>query len=249
MTEKPILFKGDMVRAILDGKKTQTRRVIKRSKKAGAALVLGNYYAGDRWWVGEHPHGGWFGVDNPEGPGELLQKLVTRDSRSQGFTCPYGQVGDRLWVRETWQYYDWTEDEGIPYLRYKADGTILIREDIPDEWQDRVEDTWEALSDTQNYNRDNRACDWTWRPSIHMPRWASRINLELTEVRAERLQDTTYDDILSEGYQQLVPRYGVEALEATDDWFRQLWDSINAKRGYSWDVNPWVYVLGIKRVS
>jgi hypothetical protein len=164
MNERPILFSGEMVRAILEGRKTQTRRVIKPQLRIN-------------------------------------------------YKCPYGQPGDRLWVRETWQCFKPNTEEII------NPNTVNIR----------------ALA----YRATN---EWRgkWRPSIHMPRWASRITLEITAVRVERLQDIGEVDAMREGD---------PTCENTHiDWFRALWDSINAKRGYSWESNPWVWVVEFQRI-
>lgn len=181
MKERPILFSGDMVRAILAGTKTQTRRVIK-----------------------PQPHDNW----ENERP------------------CPYGVPGDRLWVRETWRddSFDWEWGTQTKYS-YRAD-----------------------YADGKGGG--------AWRPSIHMPRGASRILLEITGVRAERLQIITESDMQAEGIVPVmvdsggmtpwgdgidVPRY---------DWpFIDLWDNLNAKRGYGWDVNPWVWVIEFKPLA
>ena len=179
MNEKPILFNGEMVRAILGGRKTQTRRVVKDQGRVPTVLQSD----GNR----------------------LLPKHVP-----DWFTdyCPYGGHGDRLWVREThWR----AEGEGtggkVRFLQYKATS--------PDD---------PPLGDR-------------WRPSIHMPRWASRITLEVTGVRVERVQDISNEDVHAEGFAPWGDKY----LS-----FADLWDSINANRGYGWDANPWVWVVEFK---
>lgn len=179
--ERPILFSAAMVRAILDGKKTQTRRIVK-----GVALE----------WLddaGFDPH------------------FVAKDND----LCPYGKVGDRLWVRETFcpNYFD----EPDFTTAYKADYT----NDIADVVQEPK-----------------------WKPSIHMPRKLSRINLEITDIRVERLQDITDADAQAEG----VDGWSGVVIVGNDIAFAELWDKINAKRGYGWDKNPWVWVVTFKRV-
>jgi len=174
MRERPILFKGPMVRAILDGTKTQTRRVVKFSS--------------------------W-----PEDPGKR---------------CPYGDVGDRLWVRET--------------FRPETDGETAYRADFQG---------WEA--------------DGTdWKPSIFMPRGSSRIELEVTEIRALRLQDISEEDAAAEGAMTWWNGLSQEEQFGMYDGgrgpiaaFRMLWDSINAKRGVGWDTNPWVWAVSFRRVK
>ena len=181
MKEHPILFSGDMVRAILDGRKTMTRRVC----KLDLAVVAP---------TGKIAHS------------ELAMRAIMRK-------CPYGQPGDRLWVREAF-CPDWCD-----HVIYKADGGSAIE---------------------AGYTREPR-----WKPSIHMPRWTSRITLEITAVRVERLQDITELDSGREG----DPKQGLIASENTHiDWFKNLWDSLNSGRGYGWDVNPWVWVIEFKRI-
>lgn len=231
MSERPILFSGPMVRAILDGRKTQTRRVVKPQPPIRMTAPTGYEFS-----VAGHD-----------------------------YMCPYGKTGDRLWLRETWKYDNWTED-GEPFVRYKSDNTVLLK-DFPDEWVDKVEDIWANLSERSNIKIDGVARDRRWRPSIHMPRWASRINLEITGVRVERLNDISRDDAVAEGvdwkscpkYQSMenfqaqrmaekMGKYGV--LSLTIDYvggYQKIWESINGPG--SWDANPWAWVVEFKRVS
>lgn len=195
MNEHPILFGGEAVRAILDGRKTQTRRVINpQSFKLDG---------------GGHPYIDMGYPDEWDGAG------LRRD-----ILCPYGQPGDLLWVRETWnsdqQYASWKPSEipqGAP-LYYKAD---------------------------ESGKPDPDGITPIWRPSIHMPRWASRIALRVTDVRVERVQDITDYDCQCEGL--LHNNYSNNIRGQ----FTDLWDSINAKRGYSWSSNPWVWVVEFRR--
>ena len=206
--ERPILFSGEMVRAILDGRKTQTRRVV-----TGRVALE---------WLA---------------PGMFIPEYVAL--RENGLS-PYGYAGDRLWVRETWTVNDY--GYSMPpalynaTVAYRADGTEISYE-CPQDFCDA-----ESERDAAGANPDR------WRPSIHMPRWASRITLELTDVRVQRVQDITGEDVEAEG---------VEFPEAEDytrvaerwDPFIALWDSINAKRGYGWDANPWVWALSFQKVT
>lgn len=179
--ERPILYSAPMVRAILSGEKTQTRRVIK----------------GDWVFDGDESGSGW------EAP-----------------TCPYGLPGDRLWVRESFALWpEQGEGEG-PGIAYRADD--------------------ESFEPFTSY----------WRPSIHMPRWASRITLEITGVRLERVQDISDGDILAEGVlgfgRSLGLNFSPRAL-----WIH-LWESINGERDegrYAWDRNPWVYAIDFRRID
>lgn len=211
MADRPILFSGPMVRAILDGRKTQTRRVVKDQPE------FGEKYAA---------HDPWFGED---GLWRWMHGVVCRERTA--VRCRYGVVGDRLWVRETFQYesktgdFEWDVKNCL--IRYRATE--------PDAGP------WVNAEDVESS---------AWRPSIHMPRWASRLTLEVTGVRVERVQDISAKDAVSEAClpgragMRTIALNGVTAFDA----FRQTWDSLNAKRGYSWDANPWVWVLEFKRI-
>ena len=222
-TERPILFSGPMVRAILDGHKTQTRRVVK------VGDTIEERDDGTRWpYFTTWTHG---------------------DDGSPWASCPYGEPGDRLWVRETWRYADWTED-GQPWIRYAADDARRLCERVSSEWAARVVDIWAELSSAENVSVDGRAADRKWRPSIFLPRWASRITLAVTAVRVERLQEISEADAIAEGVlrtggrAQLQPNHFRPAREL----FSELWDSINEDRA-PWASNPWVWVVEFKRVE
>jgi hypothetical protein len=227
MPEHPILFTAEMVRAIQAGTKTQTRRVIKPQPVGVEALYaklpiqchsLENYETGA-------PSG--FGFE----------------SEDDQWRCPYGKPGDGLWVREThYRYGRWVKNGRSPSGRQKwtfrcAAGERKLRyfDDPPD--------------DVKKPAYRNTA--WYKRPSIFMPRWASRINLTNTGVRVERVQEITDADAIAEG---LLVRCGDVHPELTEYscgdgfWttkprtaFFRLWDSINAERGFSVEVNPWVW--------
>jgi len=208
--ERPILFSGEMVRAILDGRKTQTRRVIK------AKVPCWN--KPDDWQKGICFHGM---VSFNNGPSKQHQ---LRDFSVQ---CPYGIPCDRLWVRETWQN---TADMGICH---PADNYVVYRATDPD---------WETME------------GWKWRPSIFMPREASRITLEITDIRVERVQDISEKDAEHEGlteWQDFIYLSPDESRMTRDiiQAFSWLWDSLNAKRGYSWESNPWVWVIDFKKIK
>lgn len=204
MTERPILFSAPMVRAILEGRKTMTRRVVKITHRTpGLALCLEPKVGGPR-------------------------PLVAAE------LCPYGQPGDRLWVRETWGVGSrpdpWGGYEGI---EYRAD-------------QDGLED--DELLPCHKVKTPDDIClsDYRsgWHPSIHMPRWASRITLEITEVRVERLQEIGEADAMAEGVSGWVHD---ERCETARDGFRVLWESIHGSD--SWSANPWVWVVEFRRVT
>jgi len=186
---KPIIFNAESVRAILDGRKTQTRRVVPA------------FPFSDDW---KH----WNG--RPE--------WERRD-------CPFGQPGDTLWVRETFlvQPELWAAGHSPQPVHY--------------------------ASDTPR----NQAEDYALKPSIHMPRWASRITLKITDIRVERLQDISTDDAAREGITYAPGSYELEWMTPYQRErkrladFQAMWDTINAKRGYPWESNPYVWVLEFSR--
>jgi hypothetical protein len=235
MKERPILFSGAMVRALLAGTKTQTRRPVKPQPIADAKFSGGFYLP-------------------PKNRTEGAQ--ISVEAPYVHIVCPYGQPGDRLWVRESWQYADWTDD-GYPFIGFHADAARLLRDRIPEEWAMRVEDAWITLSAPANFDIDQRAADRRWRPSIHMPRWASRITLEITNVRVERLQDINEADSQAEGATSIPDHCDHVRLSCADIGcsgpqpyrvgFRSLWQSINGPA--SWDANPWVWAVEFRKVT
>lgn len=226
MTERPILFSGPMVRAILDGRKTQTRRVL---KGAWQAALEGHDHV--KTWFAPHDVPA-AGIPNQWAEsGIWVEKWGPRGyNRHLGFS-PF-RPGDRLWVREAWA--------PLAALTHGDPGV-------------------QALADRGFYRADNSTVEGeisTWRPSIHMPRWASRISLDVTGVKVERLQDISKDDAIAEGLQRL-PETGRWAVEqggpccdrtAFDPRtaFGWLWTSINGPG--SWDTNPWVIAITFQRV-
>ena len=193
MSEKAILFSGPMVRTILEGRKTQTRRVAKLNYAGRVQL------GGKQWHV--------------EDPNAIL-------------ACPYGQLGDRLWVRETFRDCD--------------DGDLYFRADFAD--------------GSDPVNADLYEGKWRWKPAIFMPRKLSRITLEITDVRVQRLQDISIQDLQAEGM-NARPRRKAEHLfsaakrmqDSMEADYRLLWESINGFE--SWDANPWVWAITFKRVD
>lgn len=210
MKERPILFSGAMVRAILEKRKTQTRRICKIAYHAGewAAEALP---AADGmpvfWW------NGWSGKAI-SGRAELTLKVY-----DTGSECPWGKVGDRLWVRETWRE---TEHD----IEYRAD----TRNDGPAD----------GSADQESKH---------WRPSIHMPRTHSRITLEIVSVRVERVQDISEEDVRAEGVEGLLLQTRPDGhYEHVPYTFQHLWNSINTKPEYTWESNPFVWAITFKRV-
>lgn len=193
MTERPILLSGPMVRAILDGRKTQTRRLV---NERDCSIPLVSLRANTKW------SGGGFWSEDDNG-------VFTAPGR-----CPYGAAGDRLWVRETW-----TQDGFLMT-------PVWYRASVPD---------------------DQVGINTRWRPSIFMPRWASRITLEVTDVRVQLLQEISEDDARSEGVD--CHHHAVGSDRATyRASFGLLWDSINGKRA-AWASNPWVWAISFERVT
>ena len=204
MKERPILFSGPMVRAILEGTKTQTRRVVQPQPAQQLYQIS----------------------DSIEFAPRSARDADAPDwARCQ--TCPYGAPGDRLWVRETWQV-----DEAGPLQSRTLTGHVRYASD------DRVRFCGIPKG---AISPGTMLAPGRWRPSIHMPRWASRIDLEITGVRVERLQDISEADMCAEGLDRAP--YGDPSAG-----FQVLWDMINAKRGYSWASNPWVWALEFQRV-
>lgn len=217
MKYRPIDLRAHEVRGILAGRQTQIRRVMKPQP---SKQLLDDY---EEIRIK-------YGINTTDG--QMIADC---------FPLRFGAVGDRLWVQETWQYYDWNE-EGEPCIRFSADNSTTWPEPGLDAWEDKLVDVWADLSRTENYSIDNRASDRRWRPSIHMPRWASRITLEVTAVRVERLHDISEADAWAEGcepgendeYGRTFPAevdHGngcTESWDCAKDWYADRWDSIRA---------------------
>lgn len=231
-TERPILFSAPMVRALLEGRKTQTRRLV---KLRGAESIE------------ERPVG-------PDDDVSHCQPWPWSPQHDDWLACPYGRNGDRLWVRETWASLQPTtnaataanhldrvvvrpEDDEQVALWYRADGEMPVAEQL--------------FSDDDDGIR--------WRPSIHMPRWASRITLEVTGVRVERLQAISEEDAKAEGVTpytslglyQRIPGPGFNGALLADQPhrlpFADLWRDIDGPE--SWAANLWVWVVSFKRAT
>lgn len=228
MAERPIIFSAPMVRAILAGTKTQTRRIVKTDYTGDLESV-----SSAEEFAGTSPYP--LAVDRSDACVYFRRPFACQ----VGIPKPW-RVGDTLWVREAWQFAGFTED-GYPFITYRADGERKLHEDYPEEWVDKLTDTWAALSEPENYDIDKRAADRRWRPSIHLPRWAARLMLRVADVRAERLQQITEPDARAEGWDLSTKQPPVE-------WYRGLWDDINAARGFRWLENPWVWVVTFARI-
>lgn len=232
MKERGMIFNSEMVRAILDGRKTQTRRIMK-NQPAGdypdTPALIRSVDGGFQWY-------GHYG-------------------ESSIFNCPFGAVGDRIWVRETWgvvsheldedgRIQPWSPDRPatdiheMPFGNGYYSGHAIYAADGDFTWGD--DDGYE----------DGRSC---WKPSIHMPRAACRILLEITCVRVERLNNISQEDAQAEGMELTGwrptysdPDSGGEVWTPYDN-FAQLWESIYGEE--SWKANPWVWVIEFKRIS
>lgn len=240
--ERPIIFSAPMVRAILAGRKTQTRRVMKPQPSEGwephAYDDLHKMVDGEFVFRNEEPVVvGWGPVD---------------EEGYEGHRSPYGRPGDRLWVRETWKPVEvdvrtgdkpWQVKHGVDGILYKANNFFIPIENTPE--------AGEAWGEAYHPRGE------VWRPSIHMPRWASRLTLEVVDVRVERLQAISEEDARAEGITDggCLNCGNPEPCECpyptpdARDAFIGLWDSLNAKRGHAWDANPWVWVVEFKRVQ
>ncbi|SSK86901.1 morphogenetic protein [Klebsiella quasipneumoniae] len=245
MTERGMIFNAEMVRAILDGRKTQTRRVMKvqpESSQLGLLLItdstkrsdIGKYHWAESNATGNHV-------------------------RSKLFSCPFGAVGDRIWVRETWAILgnedgcciDWEEklckaDERSAARIYRA--SCEQRPGNYGLWSIPEDADWKPHTKDYQY-------EGAWRPPIHMPRWASRILLEITNVRVERLNAISEEDARAEGIidggclncGEPEPCGCANPEPDATDAFAYLWQSIYGQE--SWNANPWVWVIEFERVE
>lgn len=246
MRELPILFIAPMIRAILDGRKTVTRRVVKPQPPARNGIVNAAYCGHPDVWL-------------PTGN--------ICDDTPKRWTCPYGRPGDRLWVRET-HALEHDVEGGEPT---HADGRPILRR--PDDDVDGILPLWtqphyRATDPAPDLCCDREGCAQCrdhdmgphWRPAIHMPRWASRITLEVTAVRVEWLQDISYEQALAEGAMnaaQTIDHFQPGGEETGDETARRLrwpqrdfeliWESINGAG--SWAANPHVWVVEFRRVE
>ncbi|MCX8956338.1 hypothetical protein [Erwinia psidii] len=219
MKERPILFSSQRVRALLSGKQSQTRRIMK-------SQLLGPGYDN---------HEGCYGIDvvNNQLQGRRVIGMGNLSDR-----CPYGQPGDRLWVRETWR------------------GPVIDQQDIaeyehtPDRFKSA--DYCQYRADTgQFFTGEDEHKFFGWQAGIHMPRWASRITLQIKNIRLERIQDISKEDVMAEGVQTdshfLNDFFSSHSkVPCAKDTYRQHWARQYGDK--SWEVNPWVWVIEFTRV-
>ena len=209
MKEHPIIFNSRAVRAILNGRKTQMRRVIDRISGFGKITQFDNVHTSEYDWTFRNKR--------------MLWNDIKTERLLEGCSC--GKPGDRLWVQEDWSVSDGTLAQ---YFIYKVDGRSH-----PD------------IVDFAGHRSKGK-----WRSSIYMPRRTSRITLEITDIRVERVQDISASDCIKEGYptkDELFVEYG--KYRFAKRWFIDSWDSFYAKRGYGWQSNPWVWVVSFEKLE
>jgi len=233
-----------MVRAILDGRKSVTRRVVTWNQRFPEFLGgVGQEDDLSAW--------GWF-FDGPDHHGYMVLERGMNERHDHGcvsLPCPYGQPGDRLWVRETWcRWYGGMRNGADTANGCEPSGTCGVTY-LVDMARKRVENAYWDRIRGHSVLAGFESSHAKWRPSIHMPRWASRLTLEVTEVRVQRLQEISDADVQAEGVSvDGTPKaLSPESRRATA--WRWLWDSINGRRkGCSWSDNPWVWVISFRKV-
>lgn len=229
--ERPIVFQPEMVRAILEGRKTQTRRLIDPQPNNPEMF-------------GVSPVWGW-GV--PQGMDRFCVHAAFNEKGrrvDRHLPCRYGQPGDRLWVRESWR----CNHIGGIRIEYRAGGKCLEY----DEWPENTMPPYALPTSVIQVRRTERQLDGekiadAWRPSIHMPRWASRLLLEITRIRVQRLPEITREEALAEGHEDFFHGcyfHDYLAFPATVANFRRAWDAApRCRPGHHWGDAPWVWVI------
>ena len=228
---KSLLLTGEMVRAILDGRKTKTRRPLTpQPEDPPEGWYPDAYNHSDRWC--------FWGPRGTKDSGRCTLPL---------FKCPFGQVGGQIYVRETFCLEHQVEkDQPPPFgdsrpIRWEFAGMESDPEGADSMW---LQPHYRATDPTPELAYEDSDGEPTvrWKSSIHMPRWASRITLEITDIRVERLQEITEKEAKAEGF---FAHDGMTAVY----WFSEAWDSLYAKKGLGWNDNPWVWVLTFRRVE
>ena len=240
MKERPILFSGAMVRALLDGRKTQTRRVMKKQPYISRTnppqfsdVEVGDLFICPDYCPTTPVRGSVIAECKSIGTYHCMGQKTFAEKHS-----PYGVPGDHLWVRESFWGCDMPGWGDQPCVVYE------------DEWRGKEYHAAEVRPYARRFGHI---------PGIHMPRDASRITLEVTGVRIERLQDISEADAIAEGLISVGGPLQTRMWEYSSTRggqfadprvaYRCLWDSLNSARGYGWDVNPWVWVVEFKRIS
>jgi hypothetical protein len=223
MKERSIRFFGEQIRAIIDGKKTQERRIIKMVHRKDCP---------------------WKRDDNDREPYEWVETGDENSGHDYSspcrciiHNCPYGEAGDMLWVKESFQ---------IGHLKHEKSKEFTLLCATGDSDRDG----------TIFYAADDITRAPTWRPSIHMPRWASRITLKIESICVERLHDISEEDAQAEGLlpitgnpPRIVCNTPIDMNPTARELYKISWDGGNAKRGFDWDSNPYVWVIKFKRVQ
>ncbi|ELJ7525829.1 hypothetical protein AB4H10_003148 [Salmonella enterica] len=252
MKERGMIFNGEMVRAILDGGKTQTRRIMKVQPEPSKSRP------GDFWFSSKKLESMVHVSDLTPGNSPISDCHLF----FQELCCPFGTIGDRIWVRETWATLgnedgccvDWNDnlckgDEREAARIYRA--SCEQRPGDYGLWSIPDNAYWKPHTENEKF-------EGAWRPSIHMPRWASRILLEITNVRVDRLNSISEQDALSEGIDRerleesqdnydCIADHNMTGRPTATGAFKYLWESIYGEE--NWQVNPWVWVIEFKRVE
>lgn len=222
MNEHPILFNRAMILALHAGRKTQTRRIVNPAPIADDRFIGGHKIA----------------MPKSRHTGMQTAGEVSVDASYIHECCPYGSPGDRLWVREAWRVSAKHDELAPRDLPFDRGMTIMY-----DAGGSRAHDETGQYVNSPDYPPTRPTWAGKGRPSIHMPRAASRTTLEVTGIRVERLQDISEADAEAEGIDFLRHVPDADETLSARDLYRILWDSINEARGFGWDANPWVWVV------
>ena len=250
--ERPIIFSGEMVKAILDGKKTMTRRAVKTQPRDECTEIATSACFG---------HVEYRSTSEDRQTQSILAKIK----------CPYGKIGDRLWVREAYTVTGWNCDDGSVYIKYLADGHEQYFDNETDEMECAIDSLVASVCKELDKRKvpmlNDEAYDCSLdenkprnRSPMFMPRFASRLLLEITDIRVERLNDISEADCEKEGF-RFYPLSRIcfkpcstkhPSGHGSNNYksiFGEYWDTLNAKKGYQWSSNPWVWVVEFKVVE
>ena len=238
MKERPILFKPEMIKAILNGNKTMTRRVVKFPKHA--------YKPDINWIKSIHQDGGGNWVAWSTNEQQLIEFTKKAYPSGEGFKCPYGKISDKFWVKETWSTFPPYDNRPtiacsqiLPYVIHKESG--FYEKVIHKAGKENY--AWGMYGEPK------------WKSSLFMPKTATRIWLKIIDIRIERLQDITIHDCLHEGIEinpdnlfSPITKLSIDTSFQLLNKFEILWDSINKKEPYRWRDNPFVWVIDFKKL-